>query len=149
MNSAWEKRPGWISPTNPRANSLPRRPKRAFKPVVRRHLEDLSEYFPYVKRGMADAVIYGTARLAYDPEEQIFGKTGTCSEDGARLGWFVSYANAQQPKYVVVVLLRGGRPMYGPHAAGIAGKIYRDLRLHQQEAARTEESYSASSGGRP
>jgi penicillin-binding protein 2 len=121
----------------------------AFKPVVRRHLENLSEYFPYVKQGMADAVIYGTARLAYDPEEQIFGKTGTCSEDGARLGWFVSYANAQQPKYVVVVLLRGGKPMYGPHAAGIAGKIYRDLRLHQQEAARTEESYSASSGGRP
>ena len=120
----------------------------AFKPVVRRHLENLSEYFPYVKQGMADAVIYGTARLAYDPEEQIFGKTGTCSEDGARLGWFVSYANAQQPKYVVVVLLRGGRPMYGPHAAGIAGKIYRDLRLHQQEAAQTEESYSASSGGR-
>jgi penicillin-binding protein 2 len=120
----------------------------AFKPVVRRHLENLSEYFPYVKQGMADAVIYGTARLAYDPEEQIFGKTGTCSEDGARLGWFVSYANAREPRYVVVVLLRGGRPMYGPHAAGIAGKIYRDLRLHQQEATRIEESYSANSGGR-
>ena len=119
----------------------------AFKPMVRRHLESLSEYFPYVKQGLAEAVIYGTARLAYDPEEQIFGKTGTCSEDGARLGWFVSYANAQQPKYVVVVLLRGGRPMYGPHAAGIAGKIYRDLRVHEQEAAQSEEPDSAQTAG--
>jgi penicillin-binding protein 2 len=114
-----------------------------FQPRVRRHLEDLSEFFPYVKQGLAAAVLYGTARLAYDPEEQIFGKTGTCSEDGARLGWFVSYANALQPKYVVVVLLRGGRPMYGPHAAEIAGKLYRELRQREQEASRVENTYSA------
>jgi penicillin-binding protein 2 len=122
----------------------PRTPEEseAFRPMVRRHLENLSQYFPYVKQGLAAAVIYGTARLAYDPEEQIFGKTGTCSEDGARLGWFVSYANAREPRYVVVVLLRGGRPMYGPHAAEIAGKIYRDLRQHDVEASRAEESYS-------
>jgi penicillin-binding protein 2 len=124
----------------------PRTPEESaeFRPMVRRHLENLSEFFPYVKQGLAGAVIYGTARLAYNPEEQIFGKTGTCSEDGARLGWFVSYANAEQPKYVVVVLLRGGRLMYGPHAAEIAGKIYRDLRQHEQEALGPENSYSAS-----
>jgi penicillin-binding protein 2 len=111
-----------------------------FRPRVKRHLEDLSQYFPYVRQGMAAAVLYGTARLAYDPQEQIFGKTGTCSEDGARLGWFVSYANGQQPKYVVVVLLRGGRPMYGPHAAEIAGRLYRDLRQQEQNAERAESS---------
>lgn len=124
----------------------PRTPEElgGFQPNVRRHLENLSEFFPYVKQGLAAAVLYGTARLAYDPEEQIFGKTGTCSEDGARLGWFVSYANERQPKYVVVVLLRGGRPMYGPHAAEIAGKIYRDLRQRQQNAMRAERSYAAS-----
>lgn len=116
-----------------------------FQPKVRRHLENLSEFFPYVKQGLAAAVLYGTARLAYNPEEQILGKTGTCSEDGARLGWFVSYANAQQPKYVVVVLLRGGRPMYGPHAAEIAGKVYHDLRQREQEAMRAQDSYSARS----
>lgn len=114
-----------------------------FEPRVRRHLENLSEYFPIVKRGLAAAVLYGTARLAYDPEEQIYGKTGTCSEDGARLGWFVSYANERQPKYAVVVLLRGGRPMYGPHAAEIAGKLYRELRQREQEAAHFESTYSA------
>jgi cell division protein FtsI/penicillin-binding protein 2 len=118
----------------------PRTPEQitAFAPKARRHLEDLSDYFPYVKQGLAAAVIYGTARSAYDPEEQIFGKTGTCSEDGARLGWFVSYAEEQQAKYVVVVLLRGGRPMYGPHAAEIAGRLYRDLRLKEQNAMRAQ-----------
>lgn len=98
-----------------------------FEPKVRRRLDGLDDYFTDVKRGMEAAVLYGTARSAHDPEEQIFGKTGTCSEDGARLGWFGSYSNESRPKYVVVVLLRGGRMMFGPHAAEIAGKLYRDL----------------------
>lgn len=98
-----------------------------FEPKVRRRLDGLDDYFPDVRRGMAAAVLYGTARRAYDPEEQIFGKTGTCSEDGARLGWFASFSNEPRPKYVVVVLLRGGRMMFGPHAAEIAGKVYRGL----------------------
>jgi cell division protein FtsI/penicillin-binding protein 2 len=102
------------------------------QPMVRKQLQDLSDFVPHVKEGLAAAVLYGTGRLAYDPEEQIYGKTGTCSEDGARLGWFVSYANERGPKYVVVVLLRGGRPMYGPHAAEIAGRLYRGLRLREQ-----------------
>ena len=102
------------------------------QPMVRKQLQDLSDFVPHVKEGLAAAVLYGTGRLAYDPEEQIYGKTGTCSEDGARLGWFVSYANEREPKYVVVVLLRGGRPMYGPHAAEIAGRLYRGLRLREQ-----------------
>lgn len=115
----------------------PRTPEEVsqYEPKVRRRLESLADYFPQIKEGLAAAVIYGTARLAYDPEEQIYGKTGTCSEDGARLGWFVSYANEQQPKYVVVVLLRGGRLMYGPHAAEIAGRLYRDLRQREQNPA--------------
>ena len=102
-----------------------------FEPKVRRRLDGFDEYFTDVKRGMAAAVEYGTARSAYDPEEQIFGKTGTCSEDGARLGWFASYSSETQPKYAVVVLLRGGRMMFGPHAAEIAGKVYHGL--HEKE----------------
>ena len=98
-----------------------------FQPRVRRHLDDLAQYLPEIKAGLEGAVLYGTARLAYDPEMQIYGKTGTCSEDGARLGWFVSYAQDQQPRYVAVVLLRGGRMMFGPHAAEIAGHFYREV----------------------
>jgi cell division protein FtsI/penicillin-binding protein 2 len=102
-----------------------------FEPKVRRQLDDLAQYLPEIKAGLEAAVLYGTARLAYDPEMQIYGKTGTCSEDGARLGWFVSYAQDQQPRYVAVVLLRGGRMMFGPHAAEIAGHFYREV-LHRE-----------------
>lgn len=127
----------------------PRTPEEVaqFEPRVRLRLDDLAAYIPQIKQGLAAAVIYGTAKLAYDPEEQIYGKTGTCSEDGARLGWFVSYANEQQPKYVVVVLLRGGRSMYGPHAAEIAGRLYRSLR--QKEQNPTQASWIGSALGPP
>lgn len=96
-----------------------------FQPQVRRQLTNLQAQFPDVRAGMAAAVTYGTARLANDGVVQVLGKTGTCSEDGARLGWFLSYSDT--PRYVVVVLLRGGRPMDGPHAAEIAGRLYAGL----------------------
>jgi penicillin-binding protein 2 len=114
----------------------PRTPEEVsqFQPIVRRQLDDLAPYFADVKAGMAAAVLYGTARVAYDPQNDIYGKTGTCSENGARLGWFVSYSGQQDPKYSVVVLLRGGRRMMGPHAAEIAGKLYRDLHAKDQAA---------------
>jgi cell division protein FtsI/penicillin-binding protein 2 len=114
----------------------------AFQPVVRRRLDNLAEYIPQIRDGLAAAVLYGTGRSAYDPDLSIYGKTGTCSENGARLGWFVSYAGGLQPQYVVVVLLRGGRMMYGPHAAEIAGHFYRDLlqREHPTQASRENPS---------
>lgn len=104
-----------------------------FQPQVRGHLDDLAGYFPQVRDGLAAAVLYGTGRQAFDPDEQIFGKTGTCSENGARLGWFVSYSSEPQPKYAVVILLRGGKMMYGPHAAEIAGRIYRGIRQREPQ----------------
>ena len=64
----------------------------AFHPVVRRRLDNLAEYIPQIHDGLAGSVLYGTGRSAYDPDLSIFGKTGTCSENGARLGWFISYA---------------------------------------------------------
>jgi len=98
-----------------------------FHPIIKRRLTDLAPFIPEVKPGLEAAVLYGTARSAFNPDEQIFGKTGTCSENRARMGWFVSFAEEGQAKYVVVVTLRGGRPMYGPHAAEIAGVLYRDM----------------------
>ncbi len=118
-----------------------------FEPKVRRYLDGFGEYFPQLKEGLAAAVLYGTAKQAYNAEEQIYGKTGTCSEDGVRLGWFASYADERQPKYVVVVLLRGGRPMFGPHAAEIAGRLYRDL--HQREKTGTQANRSALPANQP
>lgn len=107
----------------------PRTPEEAaaFTPRIKRVLTNLIPYISEVRQGMAAAVLYGTARSAYNPDEDIFGKTGTCSEDGGRMGWFVSYSEEQHPRYVVVVMLRGGRQMFGPHAAEIAGNLYRSL----------------------
>lgn len=98
-----------------------------FQPRPRRQLDELVDYIPQIKSGLEAAVLYGTARSAYDPGMSIYGKTGTCSEGGARLGWFVSYAGEEPSRYVAVVLLRGGRMVFGPHAAEIAGRFYRDL----------------------
>lgn len=99
-----------------------------FQPRVKRHL-DIAPLIPDISDGMAGAVNYGTARsvkLNFS-EEQILGKTGTCSRDGTRFGWFASYANTSVGRIVTVVFLQGGRPTYGPKAAEIAGRMYRGL----------------------
>ena len=98
----------------------------SFAPHVKRQL-DIAQFIPEVKPGMQGAVEYGTARRAYDPENPIFGKTGTCSQDRTHLGWFGSFNDVGKRKLVVVVLLTGGRPSIGPMAAGIAGEVYKHL----------------------
>ena len=102
-----------------------------FEPRVKRHL-DIAPLIPEISDGMAGAVSYGTARrvrLSFD-EEEILGKTGTCSHAGTRYGWFASYANTDVGRIVLVVFLQGGRPTYGPKAAEITGRIYRSLYDH-------------------
>jgi penicillin-binding protein 2 len=102
-----------------------------FQPKVKRHL-DIAPLIPEISDGMADAVVYGTARNVrhnFD-EEQILGKTGTCSRAGTRYGWFASYANTNVGRIVTVVFLQGGRPTFGPKAAEIAGRMYRNLYEH-------------------
>jgi cell division protein FtsI/penicillin-binding protein 2 len=102
-----------------------------FKPVIKRHLE-IANLIPEMSDGMAGAVDYGTARtVRYNfSEEPILGKTGTCSNSGTRFGWFASYANTQFGRIVTVVFLQGDRAVYGPKAAEIAGRMYRDLYDH-------------------
>jgi penicillin-binding protein 2 len=102
-----------------------------FQPRVKRQL-DIAPLIPEISDGMAGAVQYGTARslrLNFN-EEEILGKTGTCSHAGTRFGWFASYANTSVGRVVVVVFLQGGRPTFGPKAAEIAGRIYRNMYDH-------------------
>ena len=102
-----------------------------FQPRIKRQL-DIGPLVPEIAEGMTGAVQYGTARslrLNFS-EEQVLGKTGTCSKDGTRFGWFASYANTQYGHIVTVVFLQGGRPTYGPKAAEISGKFYRNLYDH-------------------
>ena len=102
-----------------------------FQPRVKRRL-DIAPLIPEISDGMAGAVLYGTARsVRYNfSEEQILGKTGTCSRAGTRYGWFASYANTEVGHIVTVVFLQGGRPTFGPKAAEIAGRMYRNLYDH-------------------
>jgi cell division protein FtsI/penicillin-binding protein 2 len=80
---------------------------------------------------MLAAVLYGTGKTSYDTggDETPLGKTGTCSDNQSRVGWFMTYADETHPKIVLVVLLRGNtRRVKGPTAATVAGRIYRRLR---------------------
>jgi penicillin-binding protein 2 len=100
----------------------------SFIPRVKRQL-NIESLLPEVRDGMLAAVLYGTARSSYISDDaQALGKTGTCSDNASRLGWFVSYADQAHPKIVLVVLMRGHSSMIkGAMAAGVAGRIYRRL----------------------
>jgi penicillin-binding protein 2 len=102
-----------------------------FAPLVKRRL-DIAPLIPEISDGMSGAVHYGTARSLRTnfQEEEVLGKTGTCSRAGTRFGWFASYANTSAGRIVVVVFLEGGRPTFGPKAAEITGHIYRNLYDH-------------------
>jgi len=109
-----------------------------FTPKVKRSL-DIGPIIPEISDGMAGAVEYGTARLLRTNfiEEPILGKTGTCSKDGTRFGWFGSFANTRYGRIVTVVFLEGGRPTFGPKAAELAGILYRNLYDHDFFAVKT------------
>jgi penicillin-binding protein 2 len=98
-------------------------------PRVKRRL-DIEQSIPEIKPGMMGAVEYGTARrIGFDPNEPIYGKTGTCTDSRSptHLGWFGSFTEIGKNKLVVVVLLTGGKPVSGPAASGVAGQVYKNL----------------------
>jgi cell division protein FtsI/penicillin-binding protein 2 len=99
-----------------------------FEPRIKRTL-DIKPLIPEIQDGMLGAVDYGTARSLRTSFNQfpVLGKTGTCSNNGTRYGWFASYADTQYGRIVTVFFLEGGRPTFGPKAAELAGHFYRDL----------------------
>ena len=101
-----------------------------FVPRVKRTL-NIAPIIPEIVPGMAGAVgsSYGTARSLRTTfnEFPVMGKTGTCSNDGTRFGWFASYANTPSGRIVTVFFLEGGRPTFGPKAAELTGQFYRSL----------------------
>lgn len=119
--------------------------RRSFTPLVKRKL-NIAAYLPDVREGMLAAVLYGTGRSAFDPGgEQTLGKTGTCSDQGSRLGWFVSYADQVRPRLVVAVLLRGRSHVINGHsAAEVAGRVFTLLR-EQNYFGQTASSAAVSS----
>lgn len=117
----------------------------SFEPRVKRRL-DIGPLLPAMDVGMADVVKFGTGRSvrANFKEFPVLGKTGTCSNNGTRFGWFGSYADTPYGQLVAVVFLEGGRDTYGPKAAELAGIFYHNLEeqnyfftLHPEEQKTT------------
>ena len=99
-----------------------------FSPRIKRTLELPANGFDDIKVGMRGAVDYGTARSANDPNELIWGKTGTCTDfsSGSHMGWFGSFNQTGQHQLVVVVMLTSPiKSVSGPVASGVAGTLYR------------------------
>lgn len=61
-------------------------------PRVRRLLSINSDSFKQMVPGMIGSVSYGSGRRAFNSQEIVAGKTGTCIEQGAWIGLFTSYA---------------------------------------------------------
>ena len=101
-----------------------------YQPKIKRTL-DIGPLIPEMIPGMQGAVAapYGTARRLQASFTQfpVMGKTGTCSNNGTRFGWFGSYANTPNGRIVTVIFLEGGRPTFGPKAAELTGVFYRSL----------------------
>jgi cell division protein FtsI/penicillin-binding protein 2 len=114
-----------------------------FQPKVKRTL-DIAKYVPEMQDGMAGAVEYGTARSlrASFHDFPVFGKTGTCSNDGAHLGWFASFADSPKGPLVTVFFLQGARGFSGPHAAELTGVFYKNLAERDYFGNRNEEARS-------
>jgi penicillin-binding protein 2 len=111
-----------------------------YEPRLKRTL-NIQTYIPEMLPGMAGAVDsdYGTARRlrASFHEFPVLGKTGTCSNDGTRYGWFAGYGDGPNGRIVTVFFLTGGRPTFGPKAAELTGLFYKalaDKSYFQQQA---------------
>jgi membrane carboxypeptidase/penicillin-binding protein len=111
-----------------------------FKPRVKRML-NIAPLIPEIQDGMQAAVQYGTARSLRANFRQfpVLGKTGTCSNNGTRYGWFASYANTPMGRIVTVFFLEGGRPTFGPKAAELTGEFYRALWDHNYFVGKPSE----------
>lgn len=104
-----------------------------FTPKIKREL-NIGPIIPEILPGMAGAVAFsnGTGRsvkLNFS-EFPVLGKTGTCSNNGTRYGWFGSFADTPSGRIVAVFFLTGGRPTFGPKAAELSGIFYRGLADH-------------------
>ena len=117
----------------------------AFVPKVKRLL-NIQDVIPQILPGMEGAVDFsnGTARSLRMNFTQfpIFGKTGTCSNNGTRYGWFVSYGDAPTGRIVTVIFLNGNREVYGPKAAELTGEFYRAMYERNYFGPRTETPVS-------
>lgn len=121
-----------------------------FQPKVKRLL-DIQNVIPQILPGMSGAVNFGTARSLKSNfvSFPVFGKTGTCSNNGTRFGWFVSYGDSPTGRIVTVIFLEGGRSTFGPKAAELTGAFYRAMDERNYFAPHTAAMASTVADGTP
>ncbi|MEO6922421.1 MAG: penicillin-binding transpeptidase domain-containing protein, partial [Bryocella sp.] len=120
-----------------------------FEPKVKRLL-NIKDSIPEILPGMGGAVNFsnGTARSLRQNFVQfpVFGKTGTCSNNGTRYGWFVSYGDSPTGRIVTVIFLEGDRSVFGPRAAELTGEFYRAMYEHNYFSPKMAEPTTIASG---
>jgi len=121
----WQPRVGRAVISADGSRIEPIRPERAGRIPVPRATRE------YIADALADVVTTGTAAGAFAgfPHDQVrvAGKTGTGEVLGqADTAWFASYAPADDPQYVVVVLISQG-DTGGRTAAPVVRRIYEAL----------------------
>lgn len=68
------------------------------------------EFLEVVRKGMREAVIYGSAKALYDLPVKVAGKTGTAqvSKTKAPHAWFTAFAPYDNPEIVLTILIENG-----------------------------------------
>lgn len=120
----------WMSPLLVKKVILPEgRTLFEASPHVKGDLTLPREVLAEIQKGMWGVVndARGTGRLASLPNVEICGKTGTAQvmkgTEVTKQGWFVSYAPADHPRFVLVMLVEG---VYsgGQDVAPLARRVY-------------------------
>jgi cell division protein FtsI/penicillin-binding protein 2 len=79
-----------------------------------------ADSFKQMVPGMIGSISYGSGRRAFNPQEIVAGKTGTCIEHGVWVGLFTSYSPLDNPRLAVVVIARGADGRNQPTTASQA-----------------------------
>jgi penicillin-binding protein 2 len=68
------------------------------------------DFLEIVRKGMREAVIYGSAKALYDLPVKVAGKTGTAqvSKTKAPHAWFTAFAPYENPEIVITILIENG-----------------------------------------
>jgi len=100
--------------------------KRAFKRKVIRRVPLSDTTLKLIKKSLEATVDYGTGRTCRIKGLKICGKTGTAQNPhGEDHAWFAAFAPADEPRYVVAVLVE-----HGGHGGETAAPIARKIFLH-------------------
>ena len=77
--------------------------------VIRNDIAD-QETLEIIRKGMREAVIYGSAKYLYDLPVKVAGKTGTAQapRNKAPHSWFTSFAPYENPEIVLTILVENG-----------------------------------------